>query len=620
MDVSVPVGFRQRPGWFVVVAILLIGQAWLTLRLFTSDLSLDRLLDDEPIVSGRHALHFYHGLIGAKASKERGTSCCFDPAYQAGYPKTPVFDGGSRPAEFFQMVGGPRPASYKIGLAICCLLVPLAFTVMGRGIGLSPDASCVSGLLGSVVWWSSPCQALLAAGDLDLLLGGLCALLHITWLIRFERAPGFDSWIMMTLFATLAWYAQPILVVGYLPLILLYYLWVASRQGAIWHLACGAAAVFAFGLNASWLMDWSQYLWLYLPFGGNLPPAAPFWPTVTRQWSNLIPADPVTLGIAAIGLIGLLVMLRTNRAAAWLLGLGTLEYVLAAWSGKFWPVLTDFGTEKLLLIGAWCLVLPAAHVLSRIAGHLGNASGWRPVGAVWLLVGLAGLAWSIDLPRQFTSRPRLNSGFNPERTEIVHTLIAQTSPDARILWEDRTGEESGWTALLAAMTERPFLGGLDPEGRLEHMYARLCDGKLGGKAVREWDEVQLRQFIERYNIGWVVAWTPESIERFRKLPFAKPMNLRNGGAGVLFKLDRKPSYFLKGHGQWVQADSQRIALAEVVPENGEIVLSMHYQTNMRVSPSYVQIERDLDLDDPIPMIRLRVPGPVARVMIVWDNP
>ena len=79
MDVSADVGFRQRPAWLVIVAILLVGQGWMTLRLFTTDDSLDRLSDDQPIVSGRHALHFYHGLLGAKTWQARGTSCCFDP-------------------------------------------------------------------------------------------------------------------------------------------------------------------------------------------------------------------------------------------------------------------------------------------------------------------------------------------------------------------------------------------------------------------------------------------------------------------------------------------------------------------------------------------------------------
>jgi hypothetical protein len=426
---------------------------------------------------------------------------------------------------------------------------------------------------------------------------------------------------MMTLFATLSWYTQPLLVVGFLPFLLLYYLWVATQQGPVWHLAIVAAAVLSFGLNAGWLIEWTRYLWLYLPTDGQLPQPAPFWPTVAAQWTKLLPNDPFVLGISAVGLLGLLAMLGTNRAAAWLLGIGALEYVAASSAGKFWPVLNAFGAEKLLLIAAWALALPCALVLTDAAVRLGRTCGGRPIGAMLMMVALGGLAWAVNLPNLVLSRPLLEIGLNKDREKIVRTLIEQTSPDARILWEDRKGPDRGWTAMLSLLTERSFLGGLDPDGRVEHMYARLQDGNLAGQPLQELSTSQLLQFCERYNVGWVVCWTPESIACFRSYHFARQIaELKDGAGGVLFAIERKPSFFLKGTGQWVLADTQRIALADIVPENGEIILSMHYQSNMRVSPGYVQIEHSLDLNDPIPFIRLRVPGPVSRLSIVWEAP
>src|SRR5436190_2214114 len=90
---------------------LVVWQGWMTLTLFGPDQRWQRLLDDQPIISGRHPLHLYHGFLGAQAFRERGTLCCYDPAFYAGYPKTPVFDSGSRPAELFLTLagGGCRP-------------------------------------------------------------------------------------------------------------------------------------------------------------------------------------------------------------------------------------------------------------------------------------------------------------------------------------------------------------------------------------------------------------------------------------------------------------------------------------------------------------------------------
>jgi hypothetical protein len=621
MEVSGGVGFRQHPVWLLVVAVLLVGQGWLTLRLFTPVFSFDKLTNDEPVVSGRHPLHFYHGMLGVRTQRERDTSSCYDPAFQAGYPKTPVFDGGCRPSEFFQFIGGDSISSYKIGLAFCCLFVPLAFVGMARGIDLSPAASCTAGLLGCAFWWSPSCRALIDAGDFDLLLGGLCALLHVCWLIRFDRTPGIDSWLVMTLFVALSWCMQPFLMVGFFPFLLLYYLWVATRQNLIWHLAIATTLLIAFGFNYIWLSDWGRNLWLYLPFGGNQAAPAAAWPTIARHWTSLVPRDPIAIGIGGAGLVGLVVMLAVNRTAAWLLGLGTLTFTLAAGAGKIWPVLSDFGTEKLLIVALWCLICPAAYVLMAVADHLGRASGWRPVALIWIVVALAALAWSIDLPRQLSKPNGLEIGLNADRAAAVRTVVAKTTPEARILWEDRREDGHGWTALLSVLTERPFLGGLDPEGRVEHMFARLHAGRLCGRPIKEWSDAQLFKFCERYNVGWVVCFEPASIERWRAVPFARPVaEIKDGSTGVMFALERKLSFFLKGRGTLVQADWQRIALADVEPENGEVILSIHYQANLRTAPAFVQPERELDVDDPIPLLRLRVHGPVARLTIVWENP
>src|SRR5262249_44351131 len=87
--------------WILALLGLIAWQGWTTLTLFGPDGPWERLLNNEPIISGRHPLHLYHGYLGAQSLRERGTTCCYDPFFQAGYPKTPVFDSGSRPAELF---------------------------------------------------------------------------------------------------------------------------------------------------------------------------------------------------------------------------------------------------------------------------------------------------------------------------------------------------------------------------------------------------------------------------------------------------------------------------------------------------------------------------------------
>src|SRR5947209_11378958 len=139
IDVAAPPKSKDSLIWYLVAAGLIVWQGWMTLTLFGPDHPWQRLCDDQPVISGRHALHFYHGLLGAESLRQRGRLSCYDPAFQAGYPKTPIFDSGSRPAELFLTVAEvvrlrtkshdgagatpnffPAAAAYKIGLAFCC--------------------------------------------------------------------------------------------------------------------------------------------------------------------------------------------------------------------------------------------------------------------------------------------------------------------------------------------------------------------------------------------------------------------------------------------------------------------------------------------------------------------
>ena len=259
---------------------LLAWQGWLTLTLFGPDQPWHRLTDSQPVISGRHALHQYHGYLAAQTFRETGTLCCYDPAFQIGYPKTPVFDGDSRPAELFQSLAGNtfRPAAYKVGLAACCLAVPLVFAAAARGVGLGPLGACLVAALGLLVWWSDPARGLLEEGDLGFLLAGLALLLNVGMLIRFHRVPGLAGWLGLVGAGGAGWFLDPLLFTVVVPLFLVYYLSVGIRHCLGWHAAV-LAAMAAGGLaNAFWLPDWVSYWWLHAAVpaaGGSLKPLSP---------------------------------------------------------------------------------------------------------------------------------------------------------------------------------------------------------------------------------------------------------------------------------------------------------------------------------------------------------
>ncbi len=624
MEVPTGVGFRKQPFWLLVLLLLVVGQGWLSLRLFgTWDTAIVKLLDDSPIIDGRHPLHYYHAGIGHKNFLERRTTSCYDPAFQAGYLKTPIFDAGSRPAELCFLIAGRGHAVYKISIFVFCVLAPLAFTLAGRGSGLNAGGSVLAGLVGTVMCWSEPAQVLLLTGNLDLLLAGICAPVFLGWTAAFGRTPRPICWIVMTVAGMLAWYCSPLVMLCLLPIFLLYQFWVFTKHNWIWHLAMLASATTSVGVNYSWLEDWWEHISIYAPFGGETEPPSR-WPSALKEWDAFLPSDPVDLGLGFIGLIGLMIMLGKHARHAWLFALGTLTFAAAGGVGRLWPLAHELGTQKLSLVCVWCAAIPAAYALAALAMNISKGTGFRFLGFVWLVAGGVVIVLGLDLHQRLGRYHPFTIGLGPERENLVQSIREHAPISGRVLWEDRTQitQDMGWTSLLSDLTDRPFLGGLSPDGCIDNMLVRLVDGKLLGIPLEQMSDEELSRFFDRYNISLIVAWTQESQIRLTRHPKVKKITeVSDSGTGILFKVERTPSFFLSGKGEVLQADWQRIALAELEPdEHGEVIISWHYDGDFRVSPSFVRVEKDLDKNDPVPLIRLKLPGPVVRVTLTWANP
>jgi hypothetical protein len=178
-----------------------------------------------------------------------------------------------------------------------------------------------------------------------------------------------------------------------------------------------------------------------------------------------------------------------------------------------------------------------------------------------------------------------------------------------------------WSALLPQYTGRAFLGGLGPDATVDHSYARLTPTELAGRRLSDWSDAELAEFCMRYNIGYVVCWTPGVVARFRSWPVTRQAApVCEFGSGWLMSLDRAASYVLKGKASISQFDSDRIVLSNVEPEDGVVVLSLHYQAGFHISPRQVRAEREPDADDPIPRLRLRIPNSVRRITLTWAKP
>jgi hypothetical protein len=634
MDDTPPDGFRQRPLWLVGVAGVVFAQAGLALALFGPGLSFANLLDDRPVLSGRHPLHLYHGSLGAAAFRARGGTTAYDPNFQAGYAKTPVFDGGCRPAELVLALAGGHysPSAYKVGLFACLLLVPLAFVTAARGAGLPAGAAVLAGAGGVVLSATAPARRLVAEGEVDFLLAGLAVIVFVCWLARYARDFGIDSWLVLAVVAAAGWYAHPVVWLGLTPVVVAFYVVVAPRQELAWHIGLAGVAAAGIAPNAWWLSDWGRYWWLRQPAEGE-PLPVPTWGAVLGSpgdYIDLLGSIPWGVPVAVLAGAGLVLLARAGqRGAAGLLASTAAVAVGFARVMAVWPQGPADAPDRLIPLAAGFLTIPAAFAVwavlaqTRLAGPLVLAT----VLAVLLL------GWADGPTRPLAAIARVDAhplvvGLNTEQEALVEAVKRHTTPEARVLWDDTPDHHPGWnwTALLPVLTGRAYLGGLDPGSGTDYGFCCLHTGVMARRPLPNWSDDDLAQFCRWYNVGWVVCRSPASIERWGSYPDAKPVaQLTEAGRKVvLYEVVRPRSFVLSGTATWESATPTRISLTNVVPDrDGYVVLSLHHADGLRVYPSYIDRGlpgREMDPYDPVHHIKLRVLGPVPRLTLVWESP
>lgn len=646
-----PPTLGQSRLWWGVFLGLCGWQAWLVLTLFASPIAFanpgesrikqaatiagaawERVLNDEPIVSGQHPLHLYFGYLGAQSIRQRGTPCCYDPAFQAGYPKTPVFDAGSRPAELFLYLAGSAycPRAYKVGLVICCALVPAFLMIAARASGLARGTSCVAVAMGLMVGWGTAGRASVEAGDLDLMLGGIAGVCFVCLLLACHRAPHAGNWTALLLVGCVGWFAHPCLWLLLVPSILVYYVSVGTKHRLGWHLALLTTLTTPLLVNSFWLLDWVRYWWIRLP--PQLGTISLKHRTIQSVWACPLWGDfgDRSMGIVllVLALTGIVYLNQTRqRVGARVLGLCTGALFALTLTGLAWEPLGRLGAVQLLTPALWFAILPAMHMIGAALRQVERRAGSRRR-AIASFAGLAtiGIVCMPSSLGPWLSRwERLTPftlGLSAGRREIVELLRTRTSPNARILWEDVPSEVSNprWSALLPVLTDRAYIGGLAADDCIEHAHFGLVEESLLGRHISTWTDTELADYCRRYNVGWVVAWSPAVVQRLREWQGDRTeIPLQDDIPGVLFNVGNS-SLVLRGKAQVICVDRKRIALADVVPDAGIVVLSLHYETGLRASPSRIQLERERDPFDPIDMLRLRVPAPTPLITIEWEVP
>ncbi len=626
------IGQRTTSRWFSILACGWLGLLWgghglLCLHLFGSA-PWSNLTSDEPIVAGRHPLNLYHGIVGASTLFMQKSTLVHDPAFQAGYTKNPWLDQESKPMEWVMALAGREraPQAYKITVLLLWWLLPgasfLAALLLGQGWSLR----LWSFALTLILFWSDFGQEQLWQGDVATLgaAGGM-----VVWnaaLTRLFTQPCWLTWLFWVLIQAALFHLQPLVLVLLLPTLLIFYLRIGWRRTWGWHCALGAGLFLSVLLNYPWFRDAVRSAWMLSdkPLEMGQPAAIVLmdWPIriLSLGWLNL----GLLLLLLAGGNVGMAMMRRRlpSGSTRSLLALWLILLVLS-WLGPLWPTLERLEPARWFFAALFLSVLPCAWMLRGVPGLAWRWGRRFPVAGIMLstffAVGAGVYAWSMwaQGSRWTVDIPALPLGWPKEASSWLETIRSHTDGASRILWEEDETLEP-WTPLLGLTKDRYWMGGLYPRVVVEHLQLKLAEGQLAGKPLSDWTLPEWEQWITRYNIGAIVVRSPITLSIIRSMARIRAEKPLPPGRTLLL-LDRQPSYFLKGSGRVIVADAQKLTLADLEPEDNEIILSFHYLADPRSTNARVRVERCWLSGDNLPLIRLRMVGPMTRLTLYWQE-
>jgi MFS family permease len=622
-----------------------------------------------PVVVVDHAIHEYHGALGARFLREHGTTWGFDPFFMAGYPETPVWDSSSNPAILFNALGGGNDyRAYKVGLfaASVLLLVLIAAGAWAAGLGMAEVAlattlAWIYFWTGFSIWvWRSGLFAFIVASAGVGLLLGLC-----TW---FDRRPTRRGWCALVVVGAGLFFVHVTAFVLAAGGALAFYVTVARRHGWRWHAALLGAAALAVAVNGPWLAT----LWQFRKIRTD---SGPFMTTDSVQtmieyFLRHTPDSRLGLLLLALGSAGLIRWwFRGLRSSSMAFGGSIVALMILTFFGSQWGPTRALEPLRFRIPCYFLLVVPAA---SAIAGATAALARWVGGGRKGVLA--AGFAWLVTLASWAaadsrvalrvkdlltTDRP-LVVGLTPEMKVMVGWLKANTDVSARILFEDQlrlfetTDPESvHWTPLLPFLLQpdvRLFIGGLYQTAFIRyHEMAAFGDFQLGNRSIDAWPEPDLKRYCDMYNVGWVVCWSPLSrfwfdrfgpatrvatlprlsspdqpvsgnehewttMIRLADIDVARRYMLGGERAYAIYRLDRPRTYFLRGKGRIISVEPNRIELADVEPDGGAVVLSLHWLDTWRTDPP-LTLRPEPAPPDPVDFVRIELPGPIPRLVL-----
>ena len=594
-----------------------------TLLCFKTPLELFR---SDPIINIDWCSQYYWSYAARKLFENSHRIWGFDPYYMAGYPLDFIFNS-SLPVQLSNILFKALPLGLVIKwfFFVSFLAAPLNFYFAARNLGLSQGASLASSALGISYFWLGE-NALF--GNWGMLSGAfllnffmLIAGMLFRYLVRGDRKS--YGWFAILLALSVLIHKTCIVLVG-LPCAVILLVFAPRMNSKAW-VSVFSAAIFAFLVNSFWLLP----MFHFLPNKIEDPNTTFFQNLDWLRWiTDFIPyAYPgVALGRLAIllpAIYGITAMSKKSEESDLFkfTVISAAAFFLFIYFGSHSELLRNLQPYR-YLTALFFLLAPAAgfgleHRRARLTQTRPKLAKGLPVYFLVLLLGLQ----FVPSFRIFSIVAPLSSQW-PGKVQSLRTwLETNTDQSGRVMIEDINKWEgksapygpSRFVGLLPSLMPRYLIGGPLPNAFIKHHYASFHDGLFLNRPINEYNDNELFEKIDLYNIRWAIAWSDASKSRLEKFGYAR--KAAQFEDLEVFEIAGSADWFMVGKGTLL-ADYDKIELKDLKPENGKIILKMHWLDGFKPKPE-CELFRYYAAGDPIGFLGLK--NPASEVVLEYER-
>jgi hypothetical protein len=557
------------------------------------------------LLSGWHSFyidnpyHVYQLELG-KALLQQGQLLGFDPFLGAGHlggmndngsARVPVFLAALLPSSL------PTGAVYSLYVLACALIAPLSPAAMARLLRWPPLHAAVASAIGLALWWVGALHWFHTAGMVSFVCGSYLGLPYAAWSWKVCNGPSGKVAIGIIgtgIMGGLGMWLHPLFPILVAALFVGFFIWDAQQSSVLAIVGRGSAiAAIALLVNAPWLFAMLGTS----DIGANTLALHPFQKTVGIMvalkpavgiWANSSMGsflNPLMLfGCGA----GLYFLPREQRRRMLPFLFGAVVLLLFAAFGAASATLGQVQPNRFIAPTFLLVGMGAAYAIAEYSVWL-RVRGQRT--AKLLAVGM-GVVLSLytgrEIFREATPGPHGHYGNGQAALSGPPALVAQletwisanTSAQGRILFETSLGRIHGGghvAGLIARKTDREFMGAAYPYSL---PAVSFWDNVAFGRPIREVMATDWLHGFDLYNVGWVIAHSPQLKQAMDALPAAKAV--ARFESVQVYKIERPLSFIQSGSGRIVARGFNRLEVADA--SGPQLVLKYHWLPDLVASP------------------------------------